>query len=330
MMPSVPDRRELFKYTYIQEERKMSKEKRLITLVVLALFLASAICTVFLNSTKPDFYYDDVELIAVTGDISAFDKKFNKIEVSDLYRDGGCSAGTGDFVMLRVASSDNYYDSLPFAKTVSDADYLESLAVKMAEKGAKALVYSTHLYNGETRYSGVLYEKDGGTIKKTELRGESDKEFVRNVKHCADKPSLAVPMLVISALLLAALAILTIPAQIEKTNLKLMAEYGEACSASDRLTKSKYRISLIAACVLTVLNSAWLIVPNLYMLAEHYFNESVLQASLFSIPFLLFSVLALLNMKSFKIYWKGVNIISLVLAGIVLAFLLVVIIMMIV
>ena len=303
---------------FAREEIGMSKRKKVLTIIVLALFLCCAAASILSFTVKPDLYYpiimreEDSAYLMWGGDkayLSDFEGKFNMVCAIDLLPNGNCSAGTNDFVILQT---DNGEAIIPVAE-------------KLALQGAKVLLLDSYVNPDGVRFTGKLCYKSWDEIKTTQLSGNTKAEIAEELHSLAYR----MPKIVFTTaacVLLVCLLVLFATALRKHTAVSGSGE--DAADARAVLSSSRYRISLACAVLLLLLNCAWLIAPNLYFLFEKYFDKAVLIASLVSLPFLAFSLIALLNLTRFRKFRRWINIICLVFTGIAVAIILFSLIMM--
>ena len=287
----------------------MSKKRKIITIIIFGLFLCSTIGNMLVFTSKPDLYYP-----ATTSEernsYGFFENDFNTAWAMRLYSDGDCSAGYGDFVAMHLSYS--YYVQADGFDIIDDEEYLTVLAEKIAEQGAKVVVYTVNPY-----YSGTLYIKKGNQIGQIPIFEDTAAEFSKRLSQYADRP-LAVPLCWSSVLSFAAMILYVL---LSKKRVKGNASDTDGFLKEDGLTaieilsKRKYRISVLAAGFMFVGTLAWLIEPYIYMLTQHYFGKGEFIASLVSLPFFVGSIVALLNLTVFQKYRRWINNVCLAVVG---------------
>ena len=277
----------------------MPRKSHLFHLILLLLCVALTAGGIVSLTVKPHLFYPEVQ---DRRSYEFFEDDFLLVTGFDMFPNGNCGAGKGDFVALLYGFEHEDENYTPGRET------LEKLAKSLAGQGAYAVVFTSDI-SLYYRYHGIVYMPKNGEIVQRELFAHTGEDFSKALCALADR-STAACLLVPAALLF--LYLLYAGARL----LNLGREPGESADAPLRMTRGRYAVSLIASVLVLLGTLAWLIAPNLYMMSESRFERGVFYASLLSLPFLLCALFNLSNLTWFRRYRRWLNILCLVVAAI--------------
>jgi len=282
----------------------MPRKSNLFSLILLLLCVALTVGGILSLTAKPHLFYPEVQ---DRRNYEFFEDDFLLVTGFDMFPNGNCGAGKGDFVALIYGFTQEDENYTPGRET------LEKLAESIAGQGAYVVVFTSDI-NLSYRYHGTVYMPKNGEIQQRTLFARTGEDFSKALCALADRSTAA--YLLVAAFLL----FLYLP-YVGARLLNLLREPGESADALLRMTRGRYVVSLIAAVLVLLITLAWLIAPNLYMVFENRLERGALYVSLVSLPFLLCAESNIINLTWFRRYRRWLNILCLVVATILYGFL---------
>lgn len=285
--------------------------------LLLILFLCCAAGSVVSFSKKPELYHPATSFDSNGIDYKKFSQDFNTIPSADLLSNGSCGAKKNDFVVLPENNEILIKTYSADGKSVT-LD-VKNIAENIAAQGAIVLLLDSHAGSSRNRFSGDVYYQGGQETETKPIYGNSFTEMSGKLRRLAYRTPKILFTAAASALFLCLLVIfvLTAPLHPAKFGSKSEGNVG----ALVRLSRRKYSLSVISAALMLLLTYAWFVASNIYVLVEGYFNPWFF-ASLISLPFFFFAMIAVLNLTRFKKYRPWINIVCVVFTAIALGIIL--------
>lgn len=173
--------------------KKMKRFLKVLLILIMCLVLAAVFFILRIKLYKPNVYVPAPVVSETYDSVKDFGNKINIIMAQELLPDGKCSAGEGDFVLVKGffdwsdLQKDDYdsYDAYFEACRDAEKAFYREFAKPLASQGATVIIYSdpspntyegssgyylaTRIYETETMASeegyGYLYVEDGANVK---------------------------------------------------------------------------------------------------------------------------------------------------------------------